>query len=138
MTPRVLNLLLSGAKTIESRFYSSRRHHPAMHTESGDVIYFKRPAKGIEAKAIAGTVRIFLALDDTQLADIYWMYGDRICADDVFWRENRYSVQCILIEITGLERISIPKGNLPSSREGWITRDEPFAATEKGDRDRCK
>ena len=145
VTPKSMNQVLSGEKTIEIRLYSSRRSHPAMSCESGDVIFFKRTSRGVEAKAIAGTVLIFPALDNTQLLDIYRMYGDRICADDSFWIEKRFSVQGVLIEIVGLKRITIAKADLPSSREGWITQDEPFvhkpssdAATENGDRDRCK
>jgi ASC-1-like (ASCH) protein len=89
--------IISGQKTIESRWYQTRRA-PWNEISEGDVVYFKNSGEAITARAEVARVKRFemRSLADSRM--ILKRFGKQICAVDTnpaTWpRQPRY---CILI-----------------------------------------
>lgn len=109
MHPKYLDMVLSGEKTIESRFMTTNRNHPAFTCEPGDYIAFKRTGGDVEARAIASAVRRFYYLDAEKMEEIRNSFGDRIRSDDSFWDKKKNSKRAVLIELEDVVQIHISK-----------------------------
>jgi len=103
---KLIDKILSGEKTIESRWYKMKRA-PWNKIKSGDIVYFKDAGELVSAKAVVDKVLQF-ELDDKMLREILDKYSSKICFkssnDEVFnWaRDKKY---CILIFLKSPERV---------------------------------
>ena len=95
-----LQLIIQGRKTIESRWYKSRRV-PWDNIHQGDIVYFKDSGESVTAKATVDRVLQFEHLTDKVLKDIYNNYGEAIGIERHGFRkaikDNRDKKYCILV-----------------------------------------
>ena len=100
--------IISGEKTIESRWYQTRRI-PWNGVRVGDVIYFKNSGEPVIAKASVSKVLQFEMEHDTDVKKIVKKFGKDICLverDISKWDHlPRYS---ILMWLKNPQKIKIP------------------------------
>ena len=70
--------ILSGEKTIESRWYQTRRK-PWNSIKRGDKIFFKNSGEPVTAKAVVGDVWQFEIKNISEVKKIVEKFGDKIC-----------------------------------------------------------
>lgn len=104
--------ILAGEKTIESRWYQTRRA-PWQKVAAGDTIFFKNSWGGLVASALVEKVQFYevASLDEAQaLVD---RYGDAICLPvrDVSQRKNkpRYVILMWLRDAQSIPSVMIDK-----------------------------
>lgn len=120
-----LGFVLSGAKTIESRF-STRRIPPYRKVKKDDVILLKRssgPVVGICEVADAW----FYHLDPGSWTQIRAEFTEALCAQDPeFWRTRANASFATLIRIKNVTRVP-PIACRKRDRRGWVvlTSDHP-------------
>lgn len=114
------DLILSGEKTIESR-WSLNRCAPYQKVEAGDMIFFKLPGKSITATAQVEKVKFFEL--SPQLADkIKNEYGSQIAIDKFQnWEECRKKKFLTLIWLRDVKTIS-PCSFNKKGRAGWVCK----------------
>jgi ASC-1-like (ASCH) protein len=117
-----LGRILSGEKTIESRWYRNRKP-PFKTIAPGDTVYFKESGEPVVAKAIVDQVIFFEDLDKRKIAGIISEYGSRIGIDGSYAANVIGKRYCTLIFIGGIQKLTpfqIDKkgyGNMAA----WIT-----------------
>lgn len=101
--------ILSGEKTIESRWYKSRRP-PWNRIKAGDTVYFKDSREPVTVRAEVTKVMQFQNLDPQRVREILHTYGnlDGIRKADIprffaLFRDKKY---CILVFLKGTRKIS--------------------------------
>ncbi|MEK9156156.1 MAG: ASCH domain-containing protein [Patescibacteria group bacterium] len=96
----VLEKIIFGEKTIETRWYKNRSQ-PWDAIEPGDVVYFKNAGEPVTAQATIGVVRQFEDLTPAKIRAILEEYADRIGIDpgniDDFCQRHRDKKYCLLI-----------------------------------------
>lgn len=93
----LLPKILSGEKTIESRWYKAR-FAPWDKVNKGDIIYFKNSGEKVTAKAKVNKVLQFKELDEVVFNKIIDNYADEICLLETEYNEYYQSKNyCILI-----------------------------------------
>ncbi|MFA5029280.1 MAG: hypothetical protein WC518_00835 [Patescibacteria group bacterium] len=105
---KLIPKILSGEKTIESRWYQTKRS-PWGKIMAGQTVYFKNSGEPVIAKAIVSEAMQFEinSIDDAR--DIVSKYGQEICLVDnnpARWR--RLAKYCILIRLKNPERLATP------------------------------
>ena len=100
--------ILSGEKTIESRWYQTRRA-PWDRVAVGDTVYFKNSAEPITAQATVSKILQFEISTRSELAEIVKKYGNKICLinkDTSTWKTvPKY---CILIFLSNPKPVPKP------------------------------
>lgn len=112
-----LSLVLSGAKTVESRF-SRNRCAPFGEVASGDIILIKQVAGPIRGVVLARQAWSY-KLTSQPLGRLRQRFGDGIKADDAFWEAQADAEYATLIELefpAAIEPIAIEKRD----RRGWV------------------
>ena len=122
LTPK----LLSGKKTIESRWYKAR-YPPWDRIGPGDTVYFKDSGSPVTVKAGVCAVKQFSGLDPKKVRDILDSYGreDGLEQEDIsrfyeLFRDKRY---CILVFLRNPERtgpFDVDKAGF-GTMSAWIT-----------------
>jgi ASC-1-like (ASCH) protein len=121
--------ILSGEKTIESRWYRFRR--PPWNTiRAGDAVYFKDSGEPVSIMARVARVVQFSDLGPRKVAGILKKYGD---ADGIGkrdlqkfygrFREKRYCVLVFLRDVREVEPFRIDKRGF-GAMSAWITVDD--------------
>lgn len=113
-----LSLVLSGEKTIESRF-SRNRCAPYGQVYDGDIILIKEVAGPIRGIALARRTWCYNLITKS-LERIKNRFGVGICADDAFWVAHADSLYATLIELdaaTSIGGVRCDKGD----RRGWVS-----------------
>ena len=95
---KLIPKILSGEKTIESRWYKTRRV-PWNAISKGDTVYFKNAGEVVTAKAEVSDVLQFENYSEKDLAAILKKYGKKICfsspASAFDWcKDKKY---CVLV-----------------------------------------
>jgi hypothetical protein len=121
--------ILSGEKTIESRWYRFRRA-PWNLIRTGDVVYFKDSGEQVSAMARVARVVQFSDLEPRRVAEILKKYGD---ADGIEerdlgkfygrFREKRYCILVFLRDAREVEPFWIDKRGF-GVMSAWITVDD--------------
>lgn len=111
-----LSLLLSGTKTVESRF-STHAIAPFGKMTAGDIIFLKAgPLVGMFEAAWATSTELRPGV----LGAIQRQHGSAICADEAFWRkakEKRYVTLIGVKNVRALPPLKITKRDM----RGWVT-----------------
>ncbi|MDP3974679.1 MAG: hypothetical protein Q8P88_00050 [Candidatus Jorgensenbacteria bacterium] len=116
--------ILSGEKTIESRWYQTRRT-PWDRIRIGDMVYFKNSGEAIVAQAVVSEVLQFEVYGLTDAVRIVEKYGKEIALvndDPKTW--GRLPKYCILVRLQNPMRVDAP---FEINKEGfgtgaaWIT-----------------
>jgi hypothetical protein len=74
---KLLPKIISGEKTIESRWYKTRRT-PYNKIEVGDIVYFKDSGEPVRVRATVGKVLFFSDLTESKIRDILKDYAKGI------------------------------------------------------------
>ena len=121
---RLLSKIVSGEKTIESRWYKFPKT-PYMSIAKDDVVYFKESGCPVAARGRVADVLFFAKLDKKIFDGIISRYGSQICIDSSYWKHVSDKRLCTLVFLKDVEQIepfSIDKtgyGNMAA----WITLD---------------
>ena len=110
--------ILSGEKTIESRWYFNKKT-PYRNIHPGEVIYFKegkRFAKAIVEKAM------FFELTDKKIKELLSEYGDRLGVGIEFFDRIKGKRYGTLIFIKDAKEVK--PFHVPFSRAAWITKEK--------------
>ena len=116
--------ILSGEKTIESRWYKYR-FSPWNKIKPGDIVYFKNTGEPVTVVAKVLKVLQFEDLDKRIFQQIMEKYGDKIGINNreysEYYRSKRY---CILIFLKNVKKLDKPfhinKSGFGNST-AWIT-----------------
>jgi ASC-1-like (ASCH) protein len=100
----VLGRILSGEKTIESRWYRNRKP-PFKTIAPGDAVYFKESGEPVVAKSTVNRVMFFEDLDRRKIASIISDYGSRIGIDGSYMARVIGKRYCILIFLGNIQNI---------------------------------
>jgi hypothetical protein len=125
----LLAKLLDGTKTIESRWYKSKRS-PWGLIRAGDTVYFKESGKPVTARARVKSVLQLDALSPARVAEIIANYGDAIgiprterAAFCSRFEDKRY---CILVFLE--QALPVPPFDIDKSKYGpmaaWVAVDQ--------------
>lgn len=105
---RLTERILSGEKTIESRWYATRKA-PWNRIGEGDIVYFKDSGTPIVARAQVGAVRQFDDISPGKAQGLLAEYGQRIglSEEDIPAAIERYSNKkyCILVFLEDVRRV---------------------------------
>jgi hypothetical protein len=120
-----LKKIVDGSKTIESRWYMTRRA-PWGKIAAGDIVYFKYSGRPVEAKGrVQKVLQCDLSLID--VADLLRLYGKEIGLDPAtlpaFARAVSCKRYCILVFLTSAQKTSpfqINKAGYGSAT-AWMT-----------------
>lgn len=112
--------ILSGAKTIESRF-SKRRDIPFGVISSGDLVYIKPSGKDIIGQFRVKKVIFFDGVNIGEIREIRERWGKELAVDEIYWKAKEASKYATLIFIGESSRfitspVKIPKKDL----RGWV------------------
>lgn len=116
-------LILSGKKTIESRF-SKRKDPPFALLACGDLVYIKPSGKDIIGQFKVKKVIFYDGLTWDDILDIKERFGKEIALDESYWGSKNNAKYGSLIFIGESSRfitspIKIPKKDL----RGWVVLD---------------
>lgn len=119
---KLLAKILSGEKTIESRWYKFPKT-PYQKISAGDIIYFKESGAPVTAKAGVSKVLFFAALNQEKIIQILTEYGKQICIPLSSADRHIGKNYCTLIFLKEVE--AIPPFQINKSGYGnmtaWIT-----------------
>jgi len=112
--------ILSGKKTIESRF-SQRRDPPFAAISAGDLVYIKPSGKDIIGQFRVKKVIFFDGLDVEDIRGIRKKYGKSLAVEEDYWTRKETAKYGTLIFIGEVDPfitspIKIPKKDL----RGWV------------------
>jgi len=113
-----LSMVLSGEKTIESRF-SRNRCAPYGEIDDGDIILLKEVAGPIRGLALARRIWCY-DLGVEPIDHIRHRFGAGICADDEFWSSRADALYATLIELDAPASIA-PVSCEKRDRRGWVS-----------------
>lgn len=117
-TQPFLSMVLSGEKTIESRF-SRNRCAPYGEIDDGDIILLKEVAGPICGLALARRIWCY-DLESEPIDRIRHRFGGGICANDEFWSSRADALYATLIELDVPASI-VPVGCDKRDRRGWVS-----------------
>lgn len=104
----LLPKILSGEKSIESRWYM-RRYTPWGKISNGDTIYFKNSGELVIIKATVQGIKKFERLTPKKVRDILYEYGERdgITEKDIpkYYELFKNKKYCLLISLTKPEKV---------------------------------
>ncbi len=105
---KLLPKILSGEKTIESRWYMNKSA-PWNKIKTGETVYFKDSGDPVTLKATVGKVLSFSDLTPLKVKQILEEYGgkDGIGISDIdrFYERFKHKKYCLLILLKGAEPI---------------------------------
>lgn len=101
---KLLGKIISGEKTIESRWYKFKRI-PYDTVKTGDWIYFKDSGESVTAKAKAEKVILFENLTRNKIISILKEYGKRICIPLSYSKRLEGKNYCVLIFLKNVEKV---------------------------------
>jgi hypothetical protein len=114
-----LSLLLEGRKTVESRF-SVNRIAPYECARADDVVLIKESSGPIVGLALLDHPG-FYELDEESWAQIPREFGERICAtDDDFWEERRHTRYVSILPVRAVVTLDSPLAIRKADRRGWV------------------
>lgn len=119
---KMIPKILSGEKTIESRWYKTRRV-PWGKIRPGDTVYFKNSGEPVTAKAKIVKVLQFSDLAIKKTREILGKYGTEIGVDDSFFEIVKDKKYCLLLFLAKPKKIKpflISKKGF-GAMTAWIT-----------------
>lgn len=114
-----LSRILTGAKTIESRFLRVRTA-PYGCVAAGDILWLKRAGGPVVASAYAARVATFDDLTPARVAALIEQYAAELCLDDDRRHHAFHSRYAVFIWLTNVTPMT---GLFPLSkrdRRGWV------------------
>ena len=103
---KLLPRILSGQKTIESRWYQTRRD-PRTTAQIGETVYFKDAGKPVTVRARIADVKRFELQGIQDVLAVVDRYGDRISGNNASLAERGKEARyCILIFLEQVEEVA--------------------------------
>jgi ASC-1-like (ASCH) protein len=126
-----LNAILTGRKTIESRF-TRARHTFISQVRQGDTLFLKVSSGPVCGRASVAAVKHFEDLTPAKMAEIESRYNKHILGNREYWRgksESKYGFLAWLEEVQPIRPIEITKRDWRS----WVvlTEEENFGLLKK-------
>jgi len=121
----LLSKILSGEKTIESRWYKFKKS-PYHYISVGDDVYFKDSGNPVTVKANVNKVLFYDNLDKSLFNDILSKYGKQICISDSYWdfvKDKQYVTLIFLKDVTQIKPFDVDKKGF-GMMAAWITVDD--------------
>tara|TARA_Y100000310_G_scaffold168490_1_gene168550 strand:+ start:1577 stop:1996 length:420 start_codon:yes stop_codon:yes gene_type:complete len=118
----LLHKILSGEKTIESRWYKFKKT-PYKNITVGDTIYLKESGELTKAKAEVKETLFFDNLNEEKMKEILEIYGKQLCVDVSYLekvKDKRYCTLIFLDNIENVEPFAINKSGY-GNMAAWIT-----------------
>lgn len=121
---KLLDKIISGEKTIESRWYKTKKT-PYKNISAGENVFFKDSGKQITVKSKVDKVLFFEGLTKKKTLKLLQLYGKKIGVDESYANNIIGKNVCTLIFLKNVEKIEpfgINKkgyGNMAA----WITLD---------------
>lgn len=119
----LLQKIISGDKTIESRWYQTKRT-PWNNIKSGDTIYFKDAGELVTVKASVKDVLFFDDLDRVKVLKIIQKYGKAIGFNTLEYTEyfdgKKYCILMFLEDVKEIKPFDINKTGFGNAC-AWIT-----------------
>lgn len=118
-----LSYVLSGKKTVESRF-GKRRQSPYNNVASGDILLLKKTGGPVVGLCEVSRVW-FYCLDKDSWKFLRSEFSISLCAQDPeFWQQRQSASFATLMQIKSV--IQIPPVNFPKTdRRGWVVLRRP-------------
>lgn len=132
-----LRKILAGEKTIESRWYQTKRA-PWNNIKAGEIVYFKNSGEPISAKAEIEKVLLFNHPTEQEIHNLLKNYAKAICIDETYKKEYQKYNYIILIFLKNPQSIKpfhINKhgyGNMTA----WITVEDIKDIKKKANQNR--
>ena len=107
----IMNRILDGRKTIESRWYVNRIA-PWDRIRSGDTLYLKNSGESVIAKATVKEVLQYSNLNQKLIEKILRQYGKNICMDvseAKYLTEKNYAILVFMEDVHKIEPFYIDK-----------------------------
>lgn len=122
---KFLDKILSGEKSIESRWYKFKKT-PYENIAIGDTIYFKESGEAITAKANVSKVLFFDQLNEEKITKLLQEYGSRLGVSLSYAEKVKDKNFCTLIFLEQVERIEPFEVNKKGFglMAAWITVDK--------------
>lgn len=114
--------ILSGEKTIESRWYLNRVR-PWGQISSGDEIYFKNSGEPVTIKSKVHKVIMFESLTPEKTNEIFEKYGKKICLDAAP-KNKRYCILMFLKKVKRVRPFEVDKTGF-GAMAAWLTYTSP-------------
>lgn len=100
---KLVDKIIVGEKTIESRWYSNKRD-PWARIQAGDIVYFKEGM--VKARAVVESVLFFDNLTSDKIRDILNKYHKQIGVDLSYLELVKDKKYCILIFLKNPELVT--------------------------------
>lgn len=115
-----LTFLLSGKKTIESRF-SINRNGPYKKVFKDDLVFIKKSGGPVFGYFIVGKTSFYNSPSSTQIKTIKKKYEKEICSMEVkdFWKERSKAKFITLMEVAEIKDIA-PINIEKKDRTAWV------------------
>lgn len=126
-TPPFIDLILKGAKTIESRF-SKVRGLPYGRVAEGDIVLMKESGGLVQGEFTVAQVKTFNDLTPAALKEIARRYSKelRADADPAFWKKRKNARYATFMYVSKQKRYIAPYPYPKRDRRSWvILEDEP-------------
>lgn len=122
---KLLAKILSGQKTIESRWYKFKKT-PYKKIAVGDVIYFKESGEAVTTKANVGEVLFFEGLNENKIKNILQQYSSQLGISLSYLEKVKDKKLCTLIFLEKVERVEPFEVNKKGYglMAAWITVDK--------------
>ncbi len=122
---KLLAKILSGEKSIESRWYKFKKT-PYQNIAAGDIIYFKESGEAVTAKASVSKVLFFDSLNENKIRNIFQEYGRRLGVPASYAEKVKGKKFCSLIFLSNVEEVEPFQINKKGygMMSAWITVDK--------------
>jgi len=118
MTPHYLDLVLTGKKTIESRF-SEKKQIPYNRVEDGDLILFKKSGGDIKGIGWVKQVQYYYNLTPLFIEKLIAKFNDGLCIQPDFIQQKQKSQFATLIWLKNVKPIKPLKSPKKYYGTGW-------------------
>lgn len=121
---KLLDKIISGEKTIESRWYRSKKP-PFGSITVGDKLYFKESGEPVSVKAEAEKVLFFENLTPKKIKEILLRYGSRIGVGVSYYeliKEKKFCTLVFLKDVKEIPAFSVDKKGF-GMMTAWLTVD---------------
>ncbi len=117
-------LILSGKKTIESRF-SKRRDPPFGQISAGDLVYIKPSGKDPIGQFRVKKVIFYDGLEVGDIGEVREKYGSKLAVDESYWKGKETAKYGTLIFIGEVDPfITSPLKLSKKDLRGWVALGE--------------
>lgn len=122
---KLLSKIINGEKTIESRWYKSKKA-PFNRLQKNDTIYFKNSGEKVTVKAAVKDFKQFIMLTEENIFNLLHSYEKelQIEADKYFQsvKDKKYAILVYLEKVEKITPFDIDKKGF-GSQTSWITID---------------